>query len=50
MRMLKTLDLIIGNLSFDEINNFLEDVKEELLEKLYEILREAKISDINWQK
>lgn len=48
MRMLKTLDLIIGNLSFDEINNFLEDVKEELLEKLYEILREAKISDINW--
>jgi len=46
MRMLKHLDLIIANLTFDEINNFLEDVKEDLLEKLYDILREAKVSDI----
>ena len=51
MRMLKTLEIIVANLTFDEINYFLEDVKEELFEKLYEILREAKVSDnIEWQK
>ncbi len=44
MRMLKTLELIITTLSFEEINNFLEDVKDELLEKLYNILRETKVS------
>jgi hypothetical protein len=50
MRMLKTLEIIVANLTFDEINYFLEDVKEELFEKLYEILREAKINDMDWQK
>jgi hypothetical protein len=47
MRMLKTLELIITTLSFEEINNFLEDVKDELLEKLYNILRETKISQLH---
>ena len=44
MRMLKTLEIYVANLSFDEINFFLEEVKEELFDKLYEILREAKVN------
>ena len=50
MRMLKTLEIIVTNLTFEEINYFLEDVKEDLFEKLYDILREAKLTEINWQK
>lgn len=50
MRMLKTFDLIIGQLTFEEINVFLEDVKEELLEKLYGILRDTRINELKPEK
>lgn len=40
MRMLKTLEIIITNLTLEEVSNFLEDVKDDLFEKFYEILRE----------
>jgi hypothetical protein len=40
MRMLKTLEIIITHLTLEEVSYFLEDVKEDLFEKFYEILRE----------
>lgn len=47
MRMLKTLEIIVLNLSFEEIQYFLQDVKEDLLEKLYDILKSADVNDFH---
>lgn len=46
LRTLKTLEIIIQTLSFDEVNYFLDDVKEDLLNKLYKILIDAKATDL----
>ena len=42
-RSLKMLDQIIAYSTQEDLQNFLEDVKDELIEKLYEIIYEQKV-------
>lgn len=45
IRTLKTIDNIFGYSTQEEIQSFFADVKEELIEKLYEILYEQRLVD-----
>ncbi len=42
-RTLKIFDQIVGYNTQEDLMNFLEDVKDELIDKLYEILYEQKV-------
>lgn len=50
LRTLKTLEIIISHSNIEEINSFLDGVKDKLINRLYQMVNECKTSDLKLDK
>ena len=50
LRTLKTFEIIISHSNAEEINSFLDGMKDKLIERLYHMVGECKVNDLKPEK